>query len=171
MIELKRLKEKPLNNLKGTMPNPMAYSFSPSQTKHPMKPDKLRINDPMGDYDRDGVPNYSDCEPRNRKKQSLASIAKKAGSLVKTGYEKYKKYQAKAPEREEAKIAQLERKEKMYAIESKIAKHRGEIKKTGGGGGFFSSIPIRLRTEKERKEMGGMDFGFGQSKPKRRKRK
>jgi hypothetical protein len=42
--------------------------------KNLRKSDRLRIENPMGDYDKDGVPNYRDCSPTNKKKHGIPLV-------------------------------------------------------------------------------------------------
>ena len=54
-----------------TLPQSAASAHLPMTTK---KGERLRFTDPLGDYDKDGVPNVRDCEPTNRKKHGIPLI-------------------------------------------------------------------------------------------------
>lgn len=141
-------------------------TFSPLKFQNRIFGDPLRLRDPLGDFDKDRVPNLVDCQPRNKKKQDMKAVKEKMGifgrkvkKIARKVHKKYEKYKEEAPKREEAQIEKLQRQERMWAVKEQIAKHKKVIRPAGGGMGAF---PIRLRTEEEKKKIGAAyDFGFG----------
>ena len=59
---------------KRTYPNfvqPVNVSKYPARTK---QENRLIAKNPYGDRDKDGVPNYLDCKPKNKKEQHFGAL-------------------------------------------------------------------------------------------------
>ena len=50
---------------------PVKTSMYPART---MQEKRLIAKNPYGDKDRDGVPNYLDCKPKNKKEQHFGAL-------------------------------------------------------------------------------------------------